>query len=214
MDCADAERGKPFGGLGTDAPQRVGRAVSQDRVPGLVCQPEDTGGLAEPGGQLGLKLVLADADRAFQAGRRADAVLDQAGDRLRILGVDREERLVPAEHLHGHPEVPQRLHHHRRGRLIRFPVHRQEDRIGTAPVGGAQRLARMHPESTRFVRRGADHATFGRVAVTPDHHRAPPQLGMTQHLDSGDELVEVHVQHPAGHAPVSLPVSPGVTRET
>ena len=57
----------------------------------------------------------------------------------------------------------------------------------------------------RLVGRRADHAPLGRVAVTPDDDRAAAQLGMPQHLDSGDELVEVDVQHPRGHVPVIPP---------
>jgi hypothetical protein len=64
-----------------------------------VGEPEDPGGLAEPGGQLGLELVFADADRAFKAGHSADAVGDPARQRLRVIGVGGEERLVPAGHL-------------------------------------------------------------------------------------------------------------------
>ena len=43
---------------------------------------------------------------------------------------------------------------------------------------------------------GADHTALGRVPVAADHDRAPAQLRMPQHLDRGDELVQVNVQHP------------------
>ena len=58
-----------------------------------------------------------------------------------------------------------------------------------------------------LVGRGAHHAALGRVAVTAHHDGPPAQFGMPQHLDRRDELVEVHVQHPARHAPL-LPALP------
>ena len=53
-----------------------------------------------------------------------------------------------------------------------------------------------------LVGRGAHHAALGRVAVTAHHHGPPAQFGMPEDLDRRDELVEVHVQHPARHAPL------------
>jgi hypothetical protein len=58
----------------------------------------------------------------------------------------------------------------------------------------------MHAVGARFVGCGSHHAALGRVAVTADHHRAAAQLGMPEHLDRRDELVEVHVQDPQRHA--------------
>src|SRR6516165_12699417 len=58
----------------------------------------------------------------------------------------------------------------------------------------------MHAAGTCLVGGGGDHTAFGRVAVTADHHRAPAQFGMPQHLDRRDELVEVGVQDPQRHA--------------
>ena len=204
-DGVDAQGGEPPGRSGADAPQHVGGAVAEHVVPGFMGEPEEAGRLAEPGGQLGLELVFADADRAFEVGHCADAVLDLAGERFRIVGFGGEEGLVPAGHLDDRVELAQRRHHHRRRGLVRFAVHGQEHRIGTALAGGTQGEARAHPEGACLIRRRADHATFGRVTITPHHHRAPAQLRVAQHLDRGDELVEVHVQHPAGHASVSLP---------
>ena len=71
-------------------------------------------------------------------------------------------------------------------------------------TASGQRLAAVrsgtpgaHAVRPRLVRRGADHAALGRVAVAPDDDRPAGQLGLAEHLDSGEELVEVHVQDPA-----------------
>ena len=56
------------------------------------------------------------------------------------------------------------------------------------------------------VRRGGDDAALGGVAAAPDDHRLAGQLGPAEHLDRGDELVEVDVEHPAlAHARVISP---------
>ena len=43
------------------------------------------------------------------------------------------------------------------------------------------------------------------VPVAADHDRLAAQLGVAQHLDGGDELIQINVQYPARHASV-LPV--------
>jgi len=58
----------------------------------------------------------------------------------------------------------------------------------------------MHAVSARLVGRGGHNAALGRVPVAADHHGPAAQLGMPEHLDGGDELVEVHVQDPVPHA--------------
>src|SRR5579859_6511076 len=63
----------------------------------------------------------------------------------------------------------------------------------------------MNAVLARLVRGRAYHAPLGRVAVAADHDRPPPQLGMPQHLDRRDELVEVYVQYPPPHAKHDAP---------
>ena len=58
----------------------------------------------------------------------------------------------------------------------------------------------MHAVSARLVGRGGHDAALGRVPVAADHHGPPAQLGMPQHLNGSDELVEVHMQDPIPHA--------------
>ena len=79
---------------------------------------------------------------------------------------------------------------------------------------GAQRHPGADAELARLVRRGGHHAALGRVAAAADHDRQPGQLRPAQHLDRGDELVEVDVQHPVAHRrrgraprPCSTPIS-------
>jgi len=103
--------GEPARGLGPDAPQRVRRPVAEHLEPRLVGEPERPRRLAEAGRQLGLQLVLPDPDRALEPGARADPVVDLLGKRLRVVGVDAEESLVPPEHLDHGVQLPQRRHH-------------------------------------------------------------------------------------------------------
>ena len=58
----------------------------------------------------------------------------------------------------------------------------------------------MHAVRTGFVRRRADHTALGRISVTTDDDRASAKLWPAKHLDGRDELIEVDVQHPRGHA--------------
>jgi hypothetical protein len=72
------------------------------------------------------------------------------------------------------------------------------------PVGAAarrqpQRDARVHAELACLVRRGRDHRPLGRVAASADDHGLSGQRRVPQHLDRGDELVEVDVEHPSRH---------------
>ena len=59
-----------------------------------------------------------------------------------------------------------------------------------------QRHAGADAVLPRLVGRRRHHAALGRVAVAADDHRQAGELGPAQHLDRGDELVEVDVQHP------------------
>src|SRR5215831_20786115 len=78
FDGIDAERRELCRRLAADAPERVGRLPAEHLEPGVVRQPENAGRLAEPGRQLGLQLVLPDADRAVKPRHRLDALLDAA----------------------------------------------------------------------------------------------------------------------------------------
>jgi hypothetical protein len=57
----------------------------------------------------------------------------------------------------------------------------------------------VHAPLAGGVGSGGDDAALGRVAVAADDQRLAVELRMPQDLDGSQELVEVHVQHPAGH---------------
>ncbi len=113
---------------------------------------------------------------------------------------DADERLVPAEDLDRAAGLPQHGHDPGRDLVVRVGVHRQEDAVRAALRRGAQRQAGVHAELARLVGGGGDDAALRRVAVPADHDRLAAQLGVAQLLDGGEELVQVHVQHPLGHA--------------
>ena len=98
------------------------------------------------------------------------------GESVRIGGLHRQERLVPAHHLDHRVKLAQRRHHDGGDLLVRGPVHRQEDGLRAAPGRGAQRQPRVHAVGPRLVRGGADDAALGRVAVAADHHGQAAQL--------------------------------------
>ena len=165
-------------------------------------------GLAEVGGDLGLQLVVADADRAVQPrplqhrrphGRRhLPRVAEVAVPLARA-----EERLVPAEHLEHHGDAaplqrPDRRHHlRRRGEVVRG-VDRQEDRVRALLVRRAQRHARPDAELPGLVGRRRDHRALVDDAAAADHDGLARQLGLAQDLHRRQEHVEVDVEHPAG----------------
>jgi hypothetical protein len=70
----------------------------------------------------------------------------------------------------------------------------------------------MHAVRARLVGSSADHAALGRIAVTPDDDRATTQLGTAQQFDGRDELIEVHMQHPASHATSLTRPGTGISR--
>jgi len=119
----------------------VRRPVAEHVVPGRGRQPEHPGRLAEPGRDLRLQLVLPDPDRAVELGGRLDIGGEAAGESLGIGSLDTDERLVPAQHLHGLAGVPQHGHHLSGDRVVGVGVHRQEHAVGAALGRGAQRLA-------------------------------------------------------------------------
>ena len=98
-DGVDAERGQPLRDPVADAPELLGGPLAHHLEPVLPGQPEHAARLAELGRDLGAHLVVTDADRAVQLGRAEHRRLNRAGDRLRVVGLDADERLVPAEHL-------------------------------------------------------------------------------------------------------------------
>ena len=133
------------------------------------------------------------------------ATAELAGATRRVLvagsGAGGQERLVPAQDvdddLAAAPlERAERAHHRGRGLVVRLPVDRQEHRVRALAGRDPQRHAGADAVLPRFVRRGRHHAALGRVAVAADDHRQAGELGPAQHLDRGDELVEVHVQDP------------------
>ena len=201
-DRADAKTGELSGRLGADAPQGLGWPGPEHLEPVRERQPVHPGRLAEPGGDLGLQLVLADPHRAVQLRGLLDLARQRPAERLGVLGVDADERLVPAEHLHHRAGRPEHLHHLLRDLLVGGPVHREEHRV-RQPLGRRpQRQPGVHAVLPGLVGRGAHHAALGRVAVTAHHHGPAAQFGMPEDLDRRDELVEVHVQHPPRHAPL------------
>ena len=159
-----------------------------------------TGRLTEPGRDLRLQLVVPDTDRAVELGGRLDIGGEAARESLGIGSLDTDERLVPAQHLHGLAGVPQHGHHLSGDRVVGVGVHRQEHAVGAALGRGAQRLAGVHAELARLVGGGAHHAALGGIAVAAHHDRLAEQFRVAKHLDGRDELIEVHMQHPPAHA--------------
>src|SRR6185312_9342881 len=104
----DAQVFELLGGFAADAPQRVGGSRAQDLVPVVAGQPEDPGGLAEAGSDLGLEPVAADADRGVEFGGGPDGGLDGPGYGLGVVGVHGQEGLVPAHDLHDVAQPAQR----------------------------------------------------------------------------------------------------------
>ncbi len=101
--------GEPLADPGTHAPQRGGRAVAHHVQPVVAVQEEGALRLAEVGRDLGADEGVADADRAVQPGRASTAAWIAGRSASRVVGLDADEGLVPAEHLHdGAREVPQR----------------------------------------------------------------------------------------------------------
>ena len=136
---------------------------------------------------------------------REHLLLCSSGERLGVVGLDADERLVPAEHLDDGAERPQRGHHPLGRRLVRRGIDREEDGVRKLARSDPQRHPRADAERPRLVGRRRDDASLGRIATSADHHGQAGELGATQHLDGRDELVEVHVQHPGGRHRSSQP---------
>ena len=124
--------------------------------------------------------------------------LDRRGERLGVVGAHADERLVPAPHLDHHRERrAASAITSRRRRVVGRAVRRQEHGVG-APAGAPRRAAcpsaprTPAPRTTPWPPPAA--AGSGRRRHRP--RRAPGQLGAAQHLDRGEELVEVDVQDP------------------
>ena len=97
----------------------------------------------------------------------------------------------------GPPKRSKRGHHLGGRGLVGGPVERKEDRVGALAQGGAQGHAGVDARSPRLVRRRRHDLTRPRgVAIATDDDRPTTELGSPQHLDRGEELVEVDVQDP------------------
>jgi hypothetical protein len=95
----DPELGEPSRDAVADAPQCRRRAVAHHLHPVVPGQPVDAARLAELGRDLGADLGVTDADRAVQPGGVQHRGLQRACRGLRVVAVDADERLVPAEQL-------------------------------------------------------------------------------------------------------------------
>jgi hypothetical protein len=119
-----------------------------------------------------------------------------SAQRPRVIGLDADERLVPAEHLHGRPGCARRVAITSSDAAVyaSWSTGRMTHRVPCARRRAA--ASRADAELARLVGGGRDDGAFGRVAPPADDHRLAGELGMPQHLDRCDELVEIDVQHP------------------
>ena len=195
--------GKPLGRLASDAPQRVGRLVAEHAEPRVVGQPEDPGRLAEVGRQLGLQRVLPDADRALEPGARPRTRrwISRAYASGSSVSTARNASSQPSTSTTASSSRSVAITSADAASYAGLSTGRKTA-SGHRAQRRAQRQSGVHAVLASLVRRGADHTALGRVAVTTDDDREPAQLRPAQHLDGGDELVEVDVQHPTGHSPV------------
>ena len=132
--------------------------------------------LAEPRRDLGAHERVADAHAAVQASAVEHRLLQCPRVRLGVVGLDADERLVPAEHLHGRPGLRAKRRHHLVGcRVVGLVVDRQDHRLGRLAGRDAQRHARADAELASLVRRRRDHGALGRVAPAADDHAACPR---------------------------------------
>ena len=211
----DAERRELLRGLGADPPQRVGGPVAHHLEPVLLGQPAGPARLAEVGGDLGPQLVVADPDRAVQPGRASTAArissAKRAGRRgrrgpARPRGTPRPSR-APRAPPARRPTPATAAWPSPRAEAASYagPSTGRNTASGHLRCGDPQRHAGADAELAGRVRRRRHHAALGRVAAAADDHRQALQLGVPQHLDRRDELVEVDVQHPLLAAGVSRP---------
>ena len=127
----------------------------------------------------------------------------------RILGLDSEKCLVPAHHLDHHVQAAQGVHDGVRRRVVRITVDGQKNRIWQLLRRDTQGHPGSDAELSCLVRRRRDHASLGRVSPAPDDNRLTREFRMTEDLDRGDELVQIHMQHPpsarrSGHGAIVL----------
>ena len=176
----------------------VGRSpITSNQV--SVGEPVHAARLAEVGGDLGLELVVADPHRAVQPGALEDRRPHVLANASRVVGLARRGTPRPSR-------APRRARRSERSvsmtcadaRVVGLVVDRQEHRVGA-------RSRRRCAAACRTRRRSA-RASYDAVATTPRSVGSPRpptttgqpgQLGVAEHLDRGDELVEVDVQHPA-----------------
>ena len=131
--------------------------------------------------------------------RSRTRALDVTGEGLGVVGLDRDERLVPSHHLHDEAEGAERVHHATRCLEVDRCVDGEEHGVGASFEGRAERHPRSDPERPRFVGGGGDDAAFRRVAVAADDDRPAAELRPPEHLDGREELVEVDVEDERCH---------------
>ena len=123
---------------------------------------------------------------------------------------DIEERLVDRDGLDERRVAPQDRHHVAADVQVLAPVDGEEDGVGTAPAGLAQRHRRVDAEAARLVAGGRHDAALVRPAPAHDH-RLAAQLGAIALLDRREERVEVDVEDGPGlhRRHIIAPPSPG-----
>ena len=130
--------------------------------------------------------------------RSSTALCSVARVRLRVVGGDADERLIPAEHLHDGAGLGAQ----RRPSPRRTPRCTPRGRPGGSPhpAPSARRSAAASPSPTPNSRASYDAVETTARSVgsprPPTITGLPGELRMPQHLDRRDELVEVDVQHP------------------
>ena len=160
-------------------------------------------GLANPVAVLASSLVspIPTAHRSPVAAEHRR--LQVSGETFRIVRGRPDERLVPAPHLDHRSERTQRRHHPVRCGLVRRAVHRKEHRSRTPARRGAQRHPRPHAERAGLVRRRRhDLPRPGGISVAAHHDRAAGELGASEDLHRGQELIEIDVEDPVARAPL------------
>ena len=200
------------------APQRVGGPLPHHLEPVSRGEPEDAARLAEARWRSWPAACCRRCRPSSAAGSRSStaARTSSANASGSSVSTPRKASSQPSTST-GTSKRAQRVHHLRRRRVVgRWSTGRN---TASGHLRAAVRSGMPEPdaERPRLVGRGGHHPALGRVAAAADDHRQAGQLGAAQHLDRGDELVEVDVQHPAArvlvgraHGPIIAP--PGCRR--
>ena len=199
VDGADAEPGQAFGGLRPDAPQRVGRRSPMTSNHVSSVSRKTPAGLPKPVASLACSLFcpMPTVQSRSVASRTRRWMSRAIG--LGIVGsMPRNASSQPSTSTTA-SSSSQRGHHSRGRRVVGVAIDRQEHRLRTPSRRRTKRQTRVNAELPGLVGRRADDAPLRRIAVAADDDRPAAQLRTAQHLDRGDELVQVDVQHPAGH---------------